>query len=84
MTEFNAAVEGTPGKIINALKTLAADLNKTPAQLALAWILSHPEITTTIVGCDSANEIPDIVGAVGWSLPDDAREELDKVSSPQT
>ena len=84
VTEFNAAVEGTPGKIINALKTLAADLNKTPAQLALAWILSHPEITTTIVGCDSANEIPDIVGAVGWSLPDDAREELDKISSHQT
>ena len=84
VSEFDAAVEGTPGKIINRLKTLAAELNKTPAQLALAWILSHPEITTTIVGCDSADEIPDIVGAVGWSLPDNAREELDKVSSPQT
>ena len=82
-SEFEAAVQGTPGKIINALKTLAAELNKTPAQLALAWILSHPEITATIVGCDSTDEIPDIIGAVGWSLPDDVREELDNVSMPQ-
>ena len=82
-SEFEAAVKGTPGKIINVLKTLAADLNKTPAQLALAWILSHPEISTTIVGCDSADEIPDIVGAVGWSLPDDVREELNQISAVQ-
>ena len=82
-SEFNAAVEGTPGKVINRLKTLAAELNKTPAQLALAWILSHPEITTTIAGCDNADEIPDIVGAVGWSLPGDVREELDHISAPQ-
>ena len=80
-SEFEAAVEGTPGKIINLLKTLAADLNKTPAQLALAWILSHPEITTTIVGCDNSDEIPDIVGAVGWSLPDDVREALNQISA---
>jgi aryl-alcohol dehydrogenase-like predicted oxidoreductase len=80
VSEFEAAVQGTPCKIINALKTLAAELDKTPAQLALAWILSHSEITTTIVGCDSTDEIPDIIGAVGWSLPDDVREELDNVS----
>ena len=80
-SEFEAAVEGTPGEVINVLKTLASELNKTPAQLALAWILSHPEITTTIVGCDKHDEIPDIVGAVGWVLPNDVRDELDRVSA---
>ena len=83
VSEFEAAVQGTPCKIINALKTCATELDKTPAQLALAWILSHSEITTTIVGCDSTDEIPDIIGAVGWSLPDDVRQELDNVSMPQ-
>ena len=80
-SEFEAAVEGTTGEVINVLKTRAVEMNKTPAQLALAWILSHPEITTTIVGCDNADEIPDIVGAVGWVLPDDVREELDQISA---
>lgn len=80
-SEFKAAVQGAPGTIINALHTHAAELDKTPAQLALGWILSHPEITTTIVGCDSADEIPDIVGAVGWSLPDNVRKELDQISA---
>ncbi len=80
-SEFKAAVQGTPSTIINALNTHAAELDKTPAQLALGWILSHPEITTTIVGCDSTDEIPGIVGAVGWLLPDDVRRELDQISA---
>ena len=81
ISEFEAAVEGTTGEIINVLKSLAAELKKTSAQLALAWILSHSEITTTIVGCDNPDEIPDIVGAVGWVLPDDVREKLDQISA---
>jgi len=80
-SEFEAAVGGSPGEVINVLKPRASELNKTPAQLALAWILSHPEITTTIVGCDNPDEIPDIVGAVGWVLPDDVRVELDQIST---
>jgi aryl-alcohol dehydrogenase-like predicted oxidoreductase len=80
---FDAAVQGTPGEVMTVLRELAAELGKTPTQLALAWILSHPEVTLAIVGCDATNEVTDIGGAVGWSLPDDVRDKLDRISAPQ-
>ena len=53
---------------------------KTPAQLALAWVLSHPEITVAISGADTIEHLNDNIGAVGWTLDDSVRERLDAVS----
>ena len=46
----------------------------------MAWVLSHPEITVAISGSDTTDQIDDVVGAVGWTLDDDVRRQLDESS----
>ncbi|MCZ6680228.1 MAG: aldo/keto reductase [Candidatus Poribacteria bacterium] len=79
--EFSQAMQGAASEVISTLIELAAKLGKTPAQLALAWVLSHPEITVAITGGDTVDHINDNIGAVGWTLDDSVREKLDAVSA---
>ena len=72
----------TAAKVITTVHELARECGKTPAQLALAWVLSHPEVTVAITGSDTIAHIEDNVGALGWTLGPDVRETLDAVSAP--
>jgi aryl-alcohol dehydrogenase-like predicted oxidoreductase len=60
---------------------LAQDVGKTPAQLALAWVLSHPEVTVAITGGDTVAHLEDNIAAANWTLDADIRAELDAVSA---
>ena len=81
LEEYRRNVAGDRGKAISTVIELAAELGKTPAQLALAWVLSHPEITLAITGGDTVAHLDDNLGAVGWTLDASAREKLDAVSA---
>jgi aryl-alcohol dehydrogenase-like predicted oxidoreductase len=63
------------------LLDIAAELGRTPAQVALRWVLDQPFITATIVGARNAGQIADSLGAVGWVLPAEALARLNKVSA---
>ena len=78
--EFSQRMSGATGQVISTLKRLAAELGKTPAQLAVAWVLSHPEVTIAISGSDTIEQLDDTLGGVGWELDSAVREELDEVS----
>ena len=77
-------IQEVSNTIISTVKQLAGELGKTPAQLALAWVLSHPEITVAIIGCDTMVQVTENVGALGRALDDSVREKLDAVSAPLT
>lgn len=79
--EYQATMQGQPGRIITTLLHLAREIGKTPAQLALAWVLSQPEVTVAITGGDTVAHLDDNAGALGWTLDEDMRRELDAVSS---
>ncbi len=78
--EFSQRMRGATGQVISTLKRLAAELGKTPAQLAVAWVLSHPEVTIAISGSDTIEQLDDTLGGVGWELDSAIREALDEVS----
>ncbi len=80
--EFDRRMSGATGQVIATLKRLAGELGKTPAQLAVAWVLSHPEVTVAISGSDTIAQLDDTLGGVGWELDAAIREELDRVSLP--
>jgi aryl-alcohol dehydrogenase-like predicted oxidoreductase len=80
--EFRSKVTGVGGEVISTVFEVAGELGKTPAQVALAWVLSHPEITLAITGGDTAEHLDDNLGAVGWTLDDSLREKLDAASAP--
>ena len=80
--QFPAAVQGAASEVISTVIKFAGELGVTPAQLALAWVLSHPEITVAITGGDTIEHLNDNIGAVGLALDDSVRETLDAVSEP--
>ena len=78
---FAATMRGQVSEVVSTLHDLAAEAGRTPAQLALAWVLSHPEVTTAISGSDRVEHLDDVVGCIGWTLEDSLRRRLDEVSS---
>ncbi|HEY0602336.1 MAG TPA: L-glyceraldehyde 3-phosphate reductase [Herpetosiphonaceae bacterium] len=49
---------------IQRLGEVARARNQTIAQLALAWVLRHPEVTSALIGASKVSQIEDAVGAL--------------------
>ncbi len=56
----------------------------TPAQLAIAWVLDHPEVTAPIVGADRPEYVDDVLGSLEIKLTPEERQILDDVSQWET
>ncbi len=80
--KYERMMQGQAGRIVSAVRDIADELGKTPAQVATAWILSHPEITVAICGSDTIEQLEDSAGAVGWTLDEATRQRLDEASQP--
>jgi aryl-alcohol dehydrogenase-like predicted oxidoreductase len=68
-------------RVIETLVRIGTDRAKTPAQVAIAWVLSHPEISTAMIGPDTPKQVEENVGGTGWELTSDERSVLDEVSA---
>jgi aryl-alcohol dehydrogenase-like predicted oxidoreductase len=66
-------------RAVEELKDIAARYERSLPQLALRWALSHPAISTALVGCRNEAELEDNAGAVGWSITDDDLDEIDAI-----
>jgi aryl-alcohol dehydrogenase-like predicted oxidoreductase len=69
--------------VIDALLAVAEAVGKTPAQVALRWLLQRPGVTAPIIGARTAAQLADNLGCVGWSLSDEHMAHLTTVSEPQ-
>jgi aryl-alcohol dehydrogenase-like predicted oxidoreductase len=70
-------------RIIDELLAVAEEVGKTPAQVALNWVLNRPGITAPIIGARRMEHLEDNLGAAGWSLDDEHMTRLNEVSEPQ-
>lgn len=77
---YTAMMAGDTGKVIARVIELARELGRTPAQLAIAWVLSHSEVTVAITGGDTVEHLENNLGAVGWTLAPEVKDELDTIS----
>ena len=68
--------------IIAALLEVAAELGRTPASVALRWLLEKPAVPSIILGARTAEQFKVNLAASGWTLPDEALKRLDEVSKP--
>jgi aryl-alcohol dehydrogenase-like predicted oxidoreductase len=75
-----AALNGQPGDVIRTAFAVAERSGATVAQVALQWVMTHPEITVIITGADSAEQLDDNVGSVGVRLSSEDIDELNRVS----
>ena len=67
---------------VQDLKPIAARLDITLAQLALAWVLREPNVSSAIVGASRPQQVDDNVGASGVIIPDDELAEIDRILGP--
>ena len=52
------------------------------AQVALAWTLGRPGVTSMIIGARTSEQLADNLGAASLSLTTDERARLDRASAP--
>ncbi|MCB0125045.1 MAG: aldo/keto reductase, partial [Caldilineaceae bacterium] len=62
------------------LLKVAEELGRSPAQVALRWVLEQPAITSAIIGARTVAQARDNMLAGGWTLPADALQRLNEVS----
>jgi L-glyceraldehyde 3-phosphate reductase len=65
-----------------ALQAIAARRGQTTAQLALAWVLRDPRVTSALVGVSSVAQLEDNVAALGGPpFDDDELAALDQLTT---
>ena len=62
---------------IESLNALAADRGQTLAQMALAWALRDPRMTSVVIGASRPEQVTDCVGAL--AAPEFTAEELARI-----
>lgn len=62
------------------LNEIAQARGQTLAQMALAWTLRHPSVTSTLIGASRPSQVVDAVGALGnLAFPGEELAEIDRV-----
>jgi aryl-alcohol dehydrogenase-like predicted oxidoreductase len=78
---FDIAMTLAADEIVQALTDIGAAHGKTPAQVALRWLLDKSAVTSIIIGPDVPAHVDDTLGALGWSLALEDRVRLDALSA---
>jgi aryl-alcohol dehydrogenase-like predicted oxidoreductase len=70
--------------IVDKLREIAAAHGEaTPAQIALAWLLAKPVVTSIIIGASTLAQFSDNVAAASLTLAQEEREMLDALTMPR-
>ncbi len=70
--------------IVDVLEAIATETGATIPQVALAWLLHRPAVSSVIIGAKRMDQLEDNLGASGLQLGTDHLERLDKASSRPT
>ncbi|MBE3597849.1 MAG: aldo/keto reductase [Limnochordaceae bacterium] len=70
-------------RVIDTLLAIAGQVGKTPAQVALNWLLRKPGVTAPIIGARDMAQLEDNLGATGWELTAEQVAALDRASDPE-
>jgi aryl-alcohol dehydrogenase-like predicted oxidoreductase len=67
---------------VQRLKPLAEQAGLTMAQMAVAWVLQNPNVSSAIVGATKPEQLKDSVKAAGVKLDADLLKAIDDVLDP--
>ncbi len=66
--------------IIDALDEIAAETEKSVAQVALNWLLQRPTVVNLVIGARNEEQLKQNLAATGWNLSTEQVQKLDKAS----
>jgi aryl-alcohol dehydrogenase-like predicted oxidoreductase len=79
---WNNRATATNWGVIDAVGTIAEEMGKSYAQVALNWLLCKDIVTAPIIGATKLTQLEDNLGAVGWRLDPSQVQKLDELSAP--
>ena len=68
-------------QIVDELQAIGSRRKATVAQVALAWLLHQPFVTSVIIGAKKTSQLKDNLGAIDLKLDAEDLKQLDQVSS---
>ncbi len=69
-------------RVIDAVRSVAQARGASMAQVALAWLVDRPAVTSVILGARTVQQLDDNLGAAGLHLSAEETARLDQASTP--
>ncbi|MGH3369374.1 MAG: aldo/keto reductase [Nocardioidaceae bacterium] len=69
--------------VVDAVGSVAEELGLSMAQVALAWLVDRPAVSSVILGARTLDQLEDNLGAADLHLSDEHTRRLDEASDPQ-
>ncbi len=70
--------------IVAELESVAQELNRSMAQVALNWVANRPAVASVIIGATKLHQLEDNLGALDFAIPPELQHRLEAVSRPET
>ena len=68
--------------VLDELKSVAAEHDRSAAQVALAWVMARPGVAATLVGASKLPQLASNIAASEITLSEDQMKRLNEVSAP--
>ncbi|MBN2322712.1 MAG: aldo/keto reductase [Spirochaetes bacterium] len=65
-------------KLIDTLDEIGGRIGRTPAQIALNWLLGKRGVTAPVIGAKNVTQLTENLGCTGWKLEPEEEERLDR------
>ena len=69
--------------VLDVLRSVAAEIERPPAQVALAWLMGRPGVNSTVVGASSLEQLASNLAAAELALTAEQLNRLDEASRPE-
>ncbi|MBV9674022.1 MAG: aldo/keto reductase [Verrucomicrobia bacterium] len=67
-------------RLLDVLHEISAESGKSPAQVAINWLLRKAAVTAPIIGAKRMDQLQNNIGSIGWSLSPGQLTKLDQAS----
>jgi aryl-alcohol dehydrogenase-like predicted oxidoreductase len=66
-------------KFVEALKPIAENYGNSVTELAIAWVLMNPAVTSAIIGARKPEQVEKNVGGTGWKISEQDMETIQRL-----
>ncbi len=66
--------------IIDEIRKISQEINKTPSQIAINWLLQKEGVVSPIIGARTLDQLEENLGALGFSLTKEQTKRIDEIS----
>lgn len=71
-------------KIVDTLISVAKELGRSPAQVAINWVANRPGVTSTLLGATKVEQLEDTLHALEFEIPAPLTAKLEEAGRPDS